>query len=313
MSAVVELHAVTKRYGTVDALAGLELAIEPGELVAVLGPNGAGKTTTFELLLGLARPSAGTVSVLGRTPGCRANRLRTGAMLQGAGLPEQVTVRELVTLLAAAYPVADPVDDVLARTALADQARRTVTSLSGGERQRLLLAMAIVGRPELLVLDEPTAAMDAASKRAFWEQADVAVASGTTVLFATHDLVEADQVAERVLVLGGGRLLADATPRELKSLVSGKVLTATTDAPLAVVADLPGVDRVDVVVPAGADGLARVVVRGEQPEQVVHGLLRDGWRLVDLTVADAQLEQAFLRLTAPGALDAQPPHLLEVT
>ncbi|MFA9445544.1 ABC transporter ATP-binding protein [Egicoccus sp. AB-alg6-2] len=311
MAPVIEFHGVRKRYGELEALAGVDLVVEPGELVAVLGPNGAGKTTAFELVLGLVRPTAGSVRVLGAQPGSRENRLRTGAMLQGAGLPEQVTVRELVSLIGAAYPDPSPVDEVLERTALASRSGRTVTALSGGERQRLLLAMAIVGRPGLLVLDEPTAAMDVASKRAFWEQADVAVASGTTVVFATHDLVEADEVAERVVVLGEGRVLADATPRELKSLVAGKVMTFVTDAAATTVTSMSGVAHVTES-PAAADGLRRLVVRGDRPQLVVHALLDGGWRVEDLTVADAELEQAFLKVTGDATASAPSDEFEEV-
>ncbi len=205
---VLEMQGVRKEYGEVTALDGMDLAVERGEIVAVLGPNGAGKTTTFELLLGLIRPSAGSVRVLGEEPGPRV-RGRIGAMLQSAGLPEQVTVRELVRLIGRSYPQMLDVDDVLGRTGLTKRARRTVTTLSGGERQRLLLALALVGAPELLLLDEPTAAMDVAAKRTFWEQARAL--DGATIVFATHDLAEAAAVADRVLVVSQGRLVADTT------------------------------------------------------------------------------------------------------
>ena len=206
---------VHKHYGATRAVDGVDLAVHRGEVVALLGPNGAGKTTIFELLLGLVRPTSGSVSVLGHPPGTL--RQRVGAMLQSAGLPEQVTVGELVGLMARAYPDPRPVGDVLERTALTDRAGRTVTTLSGGERQRLLLAMALVGAPELLLLDEPTAAMDVASRRAFWRLARACVAEGATILFATHDLPEAEAVADRVVVVAAGRVLVDAQPRELLS------------------------------------------------------------------------------------------------
>jgi len=211
---VLEMHDVHKHYGDVRAVDGLDLTVERGEIVAVLGPNGAGKTTAFELLLGLVRPSAGSVEVLGETPGLRV-RGRIGAMLQSAGLPEQTTVRELVRLVGRSYPQALETDDVLARTALTKRAGRTVTSLSGGERQRLLLALALVGAPEVLLLDEPTAAMDVASRRSFWEQARVSVDHGATILFATHDLNEAAAVATRIVVIAQGRIVADTTPDAL--------------------------------------------------------------------------------------------------
>ena len=205
---VLEMRDVRKEYGEVTALDGMDLAVEQGEIVAVLGPNGAGKTTTFELLLGLIRPTAGSVRILGEEPGPRV-RGRIGAMLQSAGLPEQVTVRELVRLIGRSYPQSLDVDDVLASTGLTKRARRAVTTLSGGERQRVLLALALVGAPQLLLLDEPTAAMDVAAKRTFWEQARAL--DDATIVFATHDLAEAAAVADRVLVVSQGRLVADTT------------------------------------------------------------------------------------------------------
>ncbi|UZN03586.1 ABC transporter ATP-binding protein [Cellulomonas sp. S1-8] len=213
MPAVLELHDVRKEYAGVPALDGLDLEVGAGEVVALLGPNGAGKTTTFELLLGLARATSGDVRVLGAPPGAR--RGRVGAMLQAAGLPEQVTVRELVALVGRAYPRAYDVDEVLDRAGLARHGGRVVTGLSGGERQRVLLAMALVGAPDLLLLDEPTAAMDVASRRSFWQRTRESVDDGATVLLATHDLVEARTVADRVVVLAAGRVIADAAPDAL--------------------------------------------------------------------------------------------------
>ena len=210
---VIEMSEVTKTYGGVHALESLNLTVERGGIVALLGPNGAGKTTMFELLLALARPSRGQVKVLGGAPS--AARGRIGAMMQSAGLPEQVSVRELVRLIGRSYPHALSVEEVLKRVNLTGRATRTVNTLSGGERQRLLLALALIGEPELLLLDEPTAAMDVASRRAFWAQARAAVGHGATVLFATHDMAEAETVANRILVMSRGRLLADGTPAEL--------------------------------------------------------------------------------------------------
>ena len=210
---VIEMSGVTKEYGSVHALDGVDLRVQRGEIVALLGPNGAGKTTTFELLLDLTRPTHGTVTVLGGPPS--AARGRVGTMLQSAGLPEQVTVRELARLVGRSYPQAVPVDEMLERVNLAGRANRTVTTLSGGERQRLLLALALIGEPELLLLDEPTAAMDVVSRRSFWAQARTAVGHGATILFATHDMTEAETVADRILVIARGRLLADGTPAEL--------------------------------------------------------------------------------------------------
>ena len=229
--AAIEMTGVVKAYGPVRALDGFDLRVERGEVVALLGPNGSGKSTAFELLLDLVRPTAGRVRVLDGEPA--AARVRTGAMLQSAGLPEQVTVRELVRLVGRSYPRSLRVDDVLARTGLTTRASRTLTALSGGERQRLLLALALVGEPELLLLDEPTAAMDVLSRRSFWSQVRAAAAHGVTVLFATHDLAEAEAVADRVVVVAEGRVVADAAPEALVGAgdLESAYLTLTAEDP----------------------------------------------------------------------------------
>jgi ABC-2 type transport system ATP-binding protein len=212
--AVLEMRSVRKEYRGVVALADVDLRVERGQIVALLGPNGAGKSTAFDLLLGLVRATDGEVTVLDQRPGGRVGR-RVGAMQQTAGLPEQVTVRELVRLVGRSYPASLPVDEILERTGLTSHAGRMVNDLSGGERQRLQLAMALVGAPEVLLLDEPTAAMDPGSRRAFWDRARASVREGATILFATHDLAEAATVADRIVVLHHGRVIADATPEEL--------------------------------------------------------------------------------------------------
>lgn len=216
---VIELQDVTQRYGDVVALDGVDLTVARGEVVALLGPNGAGKSTTFELLLGLLRPTGGRVTVLGEPPG--RSRHRIGAMVQGAGLPEDATARELVRLVGRSYPAQAPVAEALRRAGLGDRADRLVGVLSGGERQRLLLALALVGAPELLLLDEPTVAMDVTARRGFWRDTRAAAAAGATVVVATHHLDEAAAVADRVVVLLGGRIVADAAPAELTDALAG--------------------------------------------------------------------------------------------
>ena len=294
----IELTGVCKRYREVVALDGVDLTVGVGEVVGVLGPNGAGKSTLFELTLGLAVPSAGTARVLGLRPGGEV-RTRVGAMLQHAGLPEQVTASELVGLVGRSYPAAVPTDVILEQVGLTHRCRHAVATLSGGERQRLLLALALVGDPEVLLLDEPTAAMDLEARRRFWEHVRAAAGRGTTLLFATHDLAEADAVADRVVLLDGGRVVADADPTELKRLVSGCVVTLATDAAPARIAALPGVRA---VTPAGrgphpADGLERFAVSAIEAVSVVVPLVRAGYELTELTVTEADLESAFARLT----------------
>lgn len=211
---VIVARRVHKSYAKVQALDGVDLHIDQGEVVALLGPNGAGKSTLFDLLLGLARPTSVDVLVLGR-PHDQPSRLRIGVMLQSVGLPDHLRAHELLTLIGGAHPRALPVPEVLERIGLTQRSGRRVTDLSGGERQRLQLGMALIGAPELLLLDEPTAAMDILSRRGFWAQTQEAADRGVTVLFATHDLAEARTMADRVVVLAHGRILADASPDEL--------------------------------------------------------------------------------------------------
>jgi ABC-2 type transport system ATP-binding protein len=294
---VVELERVGVRYGEVVALDQVVTTIDRAEVVAVLGANGAGKSTLFDALLGLLRPTSGAVRVFGRSPG-GGLRPRVGAMLQSAGLPGQVSVAELVGLVGCSYPSPLAVDEALARVGLATKRDRTVEVLSGGERQRLLLAMAIVGEPELLVLDEPTAAMDVDARRAFWEQARASVGDGVTLVFATHDLAEADAVADRVLVLHRGRLIADASPAMLKRQIARVAVTVATDAGLEVVAGWDGVERVERSLhAAAADGVQQLRVWADAAEHVVVPLVQGGYQLRGLSVAEANLEDAFARLS----------------
>jgi ABC-2 type transport system ATP-binding protein len=221
MHPTIWLDGVTRRFGAITAVDDLSLHIEPGETVALLGPNGAGKTTAVEVLLGLLKPERGAVRLFGGRPVDAVTRGRVGAMLQDAGLPSGATVAELVGLMRGLYPQPLSLDDALRFTDLEEVADRQSQRLSGGQRQRLRLAMALAGNPELLVLDEPTAALDVEARRAFWARARASVAEGRTLLFATHRLEEADAVADRVLVISRGRLVADGTPDEVKAMAGG--------------------------------------------------------------------------------------------
>jgi ABC-2 type transport system ATP-binding protein len=219
---IVSFDQVTRRYGMLTAVDALRLDIYQGQTVALLGPNGAGKTTTVELLLGLIQPDAGVVRLFGGPPAQAVAGGRVGAMLQDAGLPQGVTVAELIGLIRGLYPEPLSLADALRICDLDDVAGRRVERLSGGQRQRLRLALAVAGNPELLVLDEPTAALDVEARRAFWQRVRVWVAGGRTVLFATHRLEEADAVADRVVVLHRGRLVADQTPEQIKTRAIGQ-------------------------------------------------------------------------------------------
>jgi ABC-2 type transport system ATP-binding protein len=301
---VIEAVGLSRRFGEVLAVDAIDLRVGEGEVVAVLGPNGAGKTTTLEMLLGLRTPTSGTVRVFGGNPTSAGVRGRVGAMLQDTDAPESLTVTEMVNLVAAYYPYRLPTADVLQRAALTGHHRRRVTQLSGGERQRLSFALAIAGDPDLLYLDEPTASLDVSARRAFWAHVSDFAALGKTILFSTHNLEEADLVADRVVIINAGRVLSDGTPRQLKALLAGRTLELVTDANDAELAALPGV-RAVVALPAdpgtaARPRLRRVRLQAADAEPPLRALFATGRTVADLLVTEATLEEAFVHLTSAG-------------
>ncbi len=296
---VVAFDQVTKSYGEVRAVDGLTLTLRPGETVALLGPNGAGKSTTLDLLLGLKQPDSGTVRVLGRSPRDAIVGGHVGAMLQSGGLMDEVTVRELVSLVCALHPRPFPVGEVLSRAGITQLADRKVNKLSGGQEQRVRFALATAGDSALIVLDEPTTGMDVTARQAFWatmrEQAD----QGRTVLFATHYLEEADAIADRVLVLHRGRLLADGTAAEIKAKAGARRIsfdletgaTGETPADEAVLRALPFLTSLDL---SGQT----VRIQSSDADATVHAVYGLGLYPRNLEVAGLGLEQAFVTLTA---------------
>ena len=299
---VIDAVGLSRHFGEVVAVDSVDLRVSEGEVVAVLGPNGAGKTTTIEMLLGLRSPTAGSVRVLGGDPTSAAVRGRVGAMLQDTDAPDSLTVAEIIDLVAAYYPYRLATADVLQRAGLDERRRRRVTQLSGGERQRLSFALAIVGDPDLLYLDEPTAALDVSARRAFWRQVQAFAALGKTILFSTHNLEEADLVADRVVIINAGRIFSDGTPRELKGLLAGRTLELLTDADDAELAALPGVRGTTVLPadPATADrpALRRVRLQAADAEPPLRALFAAGRTVADLIVTEATLEEAFVHLTS---------------
>jgi ABC-2 type transport system ATP-binding protein len=242
----VTLDGVTKRYGEVQAVAGVDLSIRSGEVVALLGPNGAGKSTTLEILLGLVKPDQGSVQLYGTSPVEAIAAGQVGVMLQSGGIIEDAKVRELLDLVAGLHKDPLPVADALQRAGIADLADRTLKALSGGQKQRVRFAMAIVAQPDLIVLDEPTTGMDVESRRDFWASMHTETARGRTVLFATHYLEEADAYADRIVLMRAGRIVADGTAAQIKASVSGRTIRATVPgADLAALAALPGVRNVE--------------------------------------------------------------------
>ena len=211
-----QFTSVRKHYGPIEALRGIDFAIAPGEVVALLGANGAGKTSAVRILLGLAKPTAGTVRVFGGDPRDAATRARMGAVLQVARVPETLRVREHIHLFSSYYPNPLPVEEAIAAAGLQGLERRKYGQLSGGQQKRVLFALALVGNPDLLVLDEPTAGLDVEARRALWKQIRAFVARGKSVLLTTHYLAEAEALANRVIVLNHGSVVAQGSASEVK-------------------------------------------------------------------------------------------------
>jgi ABC-2 type transport system ATP-binding protein len=286
------LDGVTRRYGQITAVDGLSLQIQRGQTVALLGPNGAGKTTTVELLLGLANPDQGVVRLLGGPPADAVAAGCVGAMLQDAGLPQGARVAELIGLVRSLYPQPLSLAEVLRLADLEGVARRQVQRLSGGQRQRVRLALALAGNPQLLVLDEPTAALDVDARRSFWQRVRGYVSAGRTVLFATHRLEEADAVADRVVVIAGGRLLADGTPDHVKAQAAGRstISVAADGLSRYLLENLPAVETV-------RQDRGRVTLSTSDPDATVRALLQQAPNVQGLEVRRAGMEEAFLHLT----------------
>jgi ABC-2 type transport system ATP-binding protein len=295
--AALELRHLHKSYGTVHAVAGLDLTIEPGEIVAFLGPNGAGKTTTVDMILGLARPDSGTVSVFGLSPADAIADGRVSAVMQTGGLLKDITVAETVELTASLFGITRPGTDVLERAGIASIADRKVGKCSGGQQQRLRFAMALVPEPDLLVLDEPTTGMDVEGRREFWQAIRADAARGRTVIFATHYLEEADAYADRIVLVRQGLIVADGSAAEVKNLASGRVVSATLPgAGLAALAAIPGVDRAEV----RGD---RILLQTADSDRVARHLLTTT-QARDLEISSHNLEDAFIALTSDRAADA---------
>lgn len=291
---VLELRSVMRRYGRVEALRGVDLRVGEGEVVALLGPNGAGKTTAVNLLLGLIRADAGEVRAFGRDPRSPAVRARTGVMMQISGIPETLTVREHLELFASYYPNPLPLRRVVGAAGLEGLEGRLYGKLSGGQKQRLHLALALVGDPDVLFLDEPTTGLDVSSRRALWERVREFLAGGRTVVLTTHYLEEADALADRVAVLDQGRVIAEGTPAEIKARAAGRRVRAVTALPPAELERLPG------VVGVRRDGAA-VELLVNEAERVVLAMLQRDPDLTGLEVTGAGLEEAFLALTGAAA------------
>ncbi len=289
--AAVSLRGLRKHYGEVRAVTGVDLVIAPGEVVALLGPNGAGKSTTVDMMLGLTRPDAGESRIFGQTPQEAVASGTVGAMLQEGSLLDDATVGETVAMIASLHRKPMPVTEALRRAGVEDLVGRRCTKLSGGQKQRVRFAVALVCDPHLLVLDEPTSAMDVGTRREFWKSMKEFTDAGRTVVFATHYLDEAEEFADRVVLMRRGEVIADGTVAEVRSTVSGRTLTA----------QVPGATQAALL---GLPGVRAAELRGERADlecadsdAAIRALLSAYPRSYDIEIKAVGLEEAFLALT----------------
>jgi ABC-2 type transport system ATP-binding protein len=291
---LARLRGVRHHYGKTLALDGLDLALPAGQVLALLGPNGAGKTTAISLLLGLQRADAGTAELFGLSPQSLEARRRAGVMLQSAAVPDTLKVRELIELTRAYYPQPRSVADLVALAGLEGLMERRYGQLSGGQQRRVQFALAVCGRPELLFLDEPTTGLDIDARQTLWRAIRELSAQGCAVLLTTHYLEEAEALADRVVVVNHGRVVAEGTVAQIRARVAQRRIRCTSALPAALVQGWPGVQR------AQRDG-ARLEVIAEAAEAVVRRLLAEDAALSDLEVQRAGLADAFLALTRDAA------------
>ncbi|MEA2484175.1 MAG: type transport system ATP-binding protein [Thermoleophilaceae bacterium] len=295
----IALEGLTKSFssaqGPIHAVRGIDVAIQRGETVALLGPNGAGKSTTIDMVLGLLKPDAGRASIFGRSPQAAVAAGQIGAMLQTGAVIRDVTVRELMAMMAALYPSPLPVDEVITLVGLEQIADRRTEKLSGGQTQRVRFAIALVCDPDLLILDEPTVAMDVEGRRAFWTTMREFASRGKTVVFATHYLEEADDYADRAVLMAGGRVVADGPTTEIKARVGVRIIRAT----------LPGVEEAILAALPGVISAERhgesVSLRCSDSDVAIRALLAANPAARDIEITGAGLEDAFLELTAAEA------------
>ena len=301
----IRLHGLAKTFrgpqGPIHAVRGIDFSIAAGETVALLGPNGAGKSTTIDMVLGLAKPDGGTVSVFGHTPREAVDAGLVGAMLQTGELIRDLSVREIVAMMASLYPDPMDVDETLDLTGLTATAGQRTQKLSGGQTQRVRFAVALVSNPDLLVLDEPTVALDVEGRREFWVAMRAFAAQGRTILFATHYLEEADANADRAILMAHGRIVADGPTTEIKARVGRRTIRATLpEVDSALLVALPGVASAD------RHGDA-VILNCTDSDRAIRTLLEHFPLARDIEITGGSLEEAFLELT--GEPDVEAPEL----
>jgi ABC-2 type transport system ATP-binding protein len=305
MESGVQITGLVKSFraphGPVHAVRGIDVSIAQGETVALLGPNGAGKSTTIDMLLGLSAPDSGTVSVFGKAPREAVDAGLIGGMLQTGQLIRDLSVRELLVLMASLYPRPLDVDEVIELAGLGAAAPQRTQKLSGGQTQRVRFATALVSNPELMVLDEPTVAMDVEGRREFWATMREYAARGKTVLFATHYLEEADANADRAVLMARGRIVADGPTTEIKARVGTRTIRATLpDVSIGELGGLPGVTTAE----QHGDS---VILRCTDSDVAIRALLARHPSARDIEITGAGLEDAFLELTADSDEETRSP------
>ncbi|SYX87114.1 ABC transporter ATP-binding protein [Paenibacillus alvei] len=292
MTYAIECINLVKQFGSFHAVNNIDLRFERGQISALLGPNGAGKTTTISMILGLQKPTSGEIKVLGQPAGTRELRHRVGALMQDVKAPDGLNVAEVLNLFRSYYRNPLPLSRLLDLSGLHGEAKRRATSLSGGQRRRLAFAQSLAGNPELVLLDEPTVGMDVEARGRFWDTVRALSNDGRTVVLTTHDLEEADAVADHIAIIAAGTLAASGTSQELKSqtalrTVSFRLQVEQQDKALM---QLPGVVKVE-----RASGRIRLHVRNT--DEVLSALLQSGWGVSDIDIQSAKLEDAFRSIT----------------
>lgn len=296
-TSVARLQGVVKSYSGRVVMNGFSLALEAGTVVALLGPNGAGKSTVAGLITGRLAADSGTVRLFDRDPRDVEARARLGVMLQAAGLPEALSVAEVVGLHASYFKRRLKTADILAQAGLSALAKRRCDKLSGGEQRRVHFALAIAGAPDFLVLDEPTTGFDPEARRAMWRLVREKADSGTAVLLATHHMDEADALADRIVIIANGRVIADGAPAAIKAKVAGSILRIRTELPPDRLQLLPGVTKIDQ---RGAD----TAILTTNARATLEALFGVDPALTDFEVASASLEDALADILAKTAKEA---------
>jgi ABC-2 type transport system ATP-binding protein len=302
----IQLSGLVKSFkgpdGPIRAVRGVNVQIAAGETVALLGPNGAGKSTTIDMLLGLLHPDEGSVSIFGRPPAQAVAAGAIGGMLQTGELLRDLTVGELIAMMASLYPSPLDVEEALELSGVSEISGQRTQKLSGGQTQRVRLAVALVSNPQLLVLDEPTVALDVEGRQAFWTTMRAFAARGKTVLFATHYLEEADAYADRAVLMAHGAIVADGPTTQIRAMVGTRTIRAT----------LPGVEAQELAALPGVNSVDRrgeaVILHCVDSDAAIRALLAAQPHALDIEIAAAGLEQAFLALTGdgpPGGEDSQ--------